>query len=248
MKNLSTLLAAALVLFLFSCSKDNSAPNANSAFLPKTYTEDIRSSVVGNSTTTYTLTYDGHSRVVTLTATPAPPSLNFVYTYPSNTTATLDMYDHGTLSIHENFWVNSASFLDTTFQYDNEGDTTTERYVYNGNNQLMQIIEYSYTSSGTTVTNVTDYTYDSQGNIISTLDMLGKAITYTYYTDLPNNFIMGPTFLPQPAYFLKKVALNDGGTMATTTHYYTFDSQKRLTTDSTSIEEFDFTGVKTYTY
>jgi YD repeat-containing protein len=248
MKNQSSLLLTASILFLYSCSKDNNPTNPNNASLPKTYTEDIRSSVVGNSVTTYNLTYDDHNRLVALAATPAPPSINFAYAYPSNNTVTMDLYEGGSLSIHEMLWINNSSFLDTTFQYDNTGDTSTEKYIYNGNGQLIQANEYNYSSSGTTLSNKTNYTYDNQGNAISSVDIQGNSNTYTYYSDLTNNFNLYQTFLPQPINFLKTQVLNSGGTTVSTTHYYTFDSQKRLIKDSTSIVEFDFTAIKTYTY
>src|ERR1700688_1238386 len=132
MKNSLLCLVLTVGFFLCSCKKDNSASNSNGSSQPKTYTEDVRSSIIGNSLTTYDLTYDANGRLTALAAIPSPPSINFVYAYPATNTVTMDLYEGGILNIHEIMWLNSSSYLDTTFQYDNTGDTTTEKYIYNG--------------------------------------------------------------------------------------------------------------------
>jgi hypothetical protein len=248
MKNSSAYLVLAALLFLASCTKNNNSSNSNSSSRPKTYTEDVRSTIIGNSLITYDLTYDANGRLTALTATPAPPSINFVYTYTSANTVTMDLYQGGILDIHEILWLNSSSYLDTTFQYDNTDDTTTEKYIYNGNNQLIQENIYDYSSSGVNLYSKTNYTYDNLGNIITSVDNLGNTISYSYYTNLPNNLNLGQTFLPQPINFIKTEILNASGTIETVNHYYTFDSNNRLIEDSTYTAEVDLIAIKSYTY
>jgi YD repeat-containing protein len=216
--------------------------------MPKTYTEDIRSSIVGNSITTYDLTYDANNRLTALTATPAPPVLNVMYAYPTAGTATLDLYQNGSLNIHELFWLNASSKLDSTYQFNNTGDTTTEKYIYNGSKQLIQQNSYDYSTSGTTLNNITTYTYDNSGNVASSEDNLGTMISYSYCTNLPYTLNLGQPFLPQALYFIKTAISYNSGSQETTNHYYTFDSNNRLIKDSASIVEYDAIAIKSYTY
>jgi len=246
MKNLSLYLVLAATIFSTSCTKDNNSSNSNSSSRPKTYTEDVRSSIIGNSLTTYDLTYDAKDRLTAIAAIPAPPSINFVYTYTSANTVTMDLYQGGILDIHEILWLNSSSYLDTTFQYDNTGDTTTEKYIYNGNKQVIQENIYDYSTSGTSLYSMTTYSYDNLGNVITSVDNLGNTISYSYYTNLPNNLNLGQTFLPQPINFIKTEILNANGTIETVNHYYTFDSNNRLIEDSTYTAEVDLIAIKSY--
>ena len=248
MKNEVPCLVLALTFFVCSCKKDNNSSNPNSSSQPKTYTEDIRSSIIGNSLTTYDLSYDASGRLRTLTAIPSPPSINFVYTYAADGTVTMDLYEGGALNILEKMWLNSSSYLDTTFQYDNTGDTTTEKYIYNGNMQLIQENTYDYTSSATSLYNTTSYTYDNLGNVTSSEDLLGNMISYSYYTNLPNTLKIGQSFLPQPVNFVKTEILNSNGSVETVNHYYTFDNSNRLIEDSTYTAEVDLIAIKSYTY
>jgi hypothetical protein len=58
------------------------------------------------------LTYDNSDRLTGLTS----PLLRLAYAYPTSKTFTLDLYEYGQLSIHEIAYINSASWLDSTFQ------------------------------------------------------------------------------------------------------------------------------------
>jgi hypothetical protein len=141
----------------------------------------------------------------------------------------------------------SSSYLDTTFQID-AGDTSTGKYIYNGNNQLIQSNIYVYSSSGISLYNSTNYTYDNLGNVLSTSNNQGRTESYSYYTDLPYTLKINLGFLPPPINFVKTEIVNSGGSVTTTTHYYTFDSQNRLTEDSTYAPEIDLTVIKSYKY
>lgn len=233
-------------LLFFSCKKDNSTNNNSSGARPKTYTEDITSSIIGNSSITYTLTYDGNGRLTSLTAAGNPPPLKFIYQYGTNS-FTMDLYDYGALSIHEEGKLNADSYLDSTFQYNDTNDTSTEKYIYNGNKQLVKVNEYSYTTAGGAILdNTTNYTYDSDGNIITESD-LNQTITYDYYTDLTIPFSFDRLFVPLPKNLPKTVTVNSGGSIESAVHTYTFNSQHRLLTDKIVASNGDI-YLKTYTY
>lgn len=248
MRNSKVQLVLAAMLILISCKKDNSAANSNNSSLPRTYTEDIRSSVIGNAYAVFDITYDANNRITALTATPSPPVYNFVYTYPAAGTVTLDFYQGGILNIHEILWLNASSNLDSTYQFDNTGDTTTEKYFYNGSSQLIKENSYIYSSSETTLDNITAYTYDNLGNVASANDYHGTSTSYTYYTDLPYTLTLSQSFTPRPLYFVKTAVTNYSGTEVTTNHYYTFDNSNRLIKDSASIVEYDAITIKSYSY
>jgi len=243
-----SLLATLIVISLFAaCKKNNDAP-AGSGSLPKTYTEDFRSSSYSTKVT-YNLTYDGNNRLISMTAIPEPAIVKFIYTYSSGKTFSMDLYNSNALSIHENFWLNSSSLLDSTFQYNDTNDSSTEKYVYNSNNQLLQIKNYNYSSTGSVPDYTTDYTYDNAGN--ATLESIsnGRSTSFTYYTDLPYTLNIGLNIIPQPKYFIKTATSTAGSSPITATHFYKFDSSNRLIQDSaTTTGAVDAIAIKTYTY
>ena len=242
-----SLLATLIVLSLFSaCKKDNDSP-ATTVSLPKTYTEDVRSSAY-NAKATFNLVYDGNNRLISMTAIPEPAIVKFIYNYTSANTLSLDLYNSNALSIHENFWLNSASRLDSTFQYNDEGDSTTEKYIYNSSGQLVKEKNSTYNSLGTNEDYTIDYTYDNGGNLTQEHNSRGSSVTYTYYTDLPYTLNIGLNFQPQPKYFIKTATSSASGSPQTATHFYSFDSSNRLIKDSASVTGVDAIAIKTYTY
>jgi hypothetical protein len=244
--NILTLLPLTGLCFLWSCKKDNDLPNSVS--YPKTYTEDVRSSVIGNSVTVYNLTYDDNDRLTSLTATPAPPVLSFLYQYPSSNQLTLDMYDHGNLSIHEIFWLNASSKVDSTFQFNDTGDSTSEKFIYDSNHLLVQQKEYNYYTAGAVLINSTSYSYDNLGNPVQSVDAQGNTTTFTYYSDLPYTLSIGQPYIPVSANFVKTQTVNSIGTTVTSTHYYSFDGNNRLIKDSASATGVDLIQIKSYSY
>jgi hypothetical protein len=243
-----TLLPAIIGILLFAaCKKDNNTPSTGSASLPKTYTEDIRSAGF-NSLTTYNLTYDGNNRITSMTAIPEPPIVKFVYKYPSNTSITMDLYNSNVLSIHEILWLNASGTLDSTFQYNDTNDSTTEKYIYNSGKQILQIKSYNYSSAGSELDHTSNYAYDNLGNAITVSNSDGTSTNYTYYTDLPNTLTMGQTFNPQSKYLIKTASSSSSGTPVTATHFYSFDGSNRLIKDSAVTTGVSAVFIKSYTY
>jgi len=244
-----TLLPAILLgFFLFTaCKKSNDTPSTDNASLPKTYTEDIRSTGF-NSLTTYNLTYDANNRITSMTAIPEPAIVKFVYKYSSNNSLTMDLYNSNILSIHEILWLNTSGTLDSTFQYNDTNDTTSEKYIYNAGKQLLQVKNYNYSSSGSELDHTTDYTYDNMGNALTESSSDGTSTSFTYYSDLPNTLTMGQSFVPQSKYLIKTASSSSGGTPLTATHFYSFDSSNRLTKDSAVTSGVSAILIKSYTY
>jgi YD repeat-containing protein len=245
MKKLTLLAGAILIICFYSCSKSNDTPSSSSS-LPKTYTEEVRSSVE-NVLVVYNLTYDNKNRLISMAATPEPSILKFTYQYPDDKTVFMDLYQSGQLNIHEIIWLNSFSFIDSTYQYNDTQDTTTEKYFYDGNHLLTLTNEYEYANSVSSLSGQTQYTYDNNGNVLTQTDNTGTT-SFTYYTDLPFNLTMGQPWLNTPKYFIKTTESNPSGTPLTTTHYYKFNSNNLLIQDSAYVSGADAIVIKSYTY
>ena len=243
-----TLIPAIIGFFLFtSCKKNNETPSAGTASLPKTYTEDIRTAGF-NSVTTYNLTYDGNNRITSMTAIPEPAIVKFIYKYSSNNSLTMDLYNSNVVTVHEILWLNTMGTLDSTFQYNDSNDSTTEKYIYNSGKQIQQIKTYNYSSAGSTLDHTSNYTYDNLGNAITVASSDGTATSYTYYTDLLNTVTMGHTFNPQSKYLIKTASSSSSGTLVTATHFYSFDNSNRVIKDSTVTSGVTAVLIKSYTY
>lgn len=246
MKPVSIALAAfATVLSFSSCKKESSVSN-NAAALPKTYTEDVTAPYLGHIVGTYNLAYDGNGRLISMISTSAAGN-KFIYQYNSDNTFTLDLYDSGQLSIHSIYWVNQAGFVDSNFQYNNTQDTSIEKYIYNGSNQLIQVKSFDYSTASGAVLNSSDqYTFDTNGNMIT--DVGTNATTHVeYYSDLPFTQPLGETYFPHGKNLPKTETVNSGGTITTATHTYTFDGSNRLTTEKV-VTDNGVIAIKTYTY
>ena len=225
---------ATFVVALSSCQKEpsNNTPPATSLKV-KTYTEDVKSSVLGNFAATYNLSYDGNDRLTTMVDA-ADPGDKFVFAYPSSSTFTMDLFNNNVFDLHVDYFLNSHSLIDSSFQYNNTNDTSTEKYVYNPAKQLIKLYEYDYYSTtGPSLWNITNYTYDGVGNMVKSEDT--DDYVYTYEYDNTKVYLM-PQVSPftgtsQKAGLIKKMTLTESSTVtATITYTYTFDSKDRVST------------------
>ena len=257
MKILSLISSSLLALSIFSsCSKEKSIDTTGGSDslnpggpvvqsdLVRTYTEDITSSVLGNSKTTYNLSYDANNRITALT--PITPGLKITYSYPNSTMVDLNYYDSGILDIQVRFWLNGHGLADSSFSVLAGGDTSTEKYIYNASFQLTEDITYDYSVlTGSEVFDIDHYTYDSKGNPISQVDNDGT-ITYTY-TSKPNPVSLGEFFFFQSPNLPATATEDDGSDTATATFIYAYDSSGRLSTTTKTTSDGTVV-VQTYTY
>lgn len=240
--------AFAGILFFFSCSKETSISNDTplSGAWPKTYTEDVTSSSLGHVVETFNLSYDGDHRMVSMVSA-SNPGNKFLYQYNGSSSYTMDLYLNNELNIHEKLWVNSLSFIDSTFQYNDTHDTLTEKYIYNSAKQLIQKNEYDYsTANGSVLSNTTHYTYDNNGNLIKESDDYSTT-QYDYYFDKPYSLNFSAAYFPLPKYFVKTETYDDGSDIVTLTHTYTFDGSNRLISDK-AVSSDGGIVIKSYTY
>ena len=238
MKTIKVVFALFITLLSFSCQKEiasdsSSSSGANSGsslFLVKTYTEDVTSSSIGHSVTTYNLTYDASGRLLSMVSASSSGD-KFVYRYNSNNTFTMDIYNSNVVSIHSVFFINSFSLVDSIFKYNDTKDTSTSKYLYNSSKQLVKQKEYDYTTArGAVLYNTYNYEYDSNGNAIKESDN-SSVKTYDYYSNLTNNLSLGLIYFSPNKNLLKTTTYTSGGQTETLNHTYTFNSNNRLSTE-----------------
>ncbi len=252
MKN-KLLASASILVLLASCQKPPDyglQPNNNSNRV-KSYTESI-TSPNGNLSHTYNISYDDGGRVTGMTSATSPGD-KFVYAYRSGNHYTMDIFNSGKLSIHEDFFLNAAFLPDSTMQYNDTKDTLTERYLYNVEHLLVTLKRYDYSkATGAVLFNTTTYNYDSNGNLIRSEDTDGETHTYEYYSNLtylppltagPINILSGRKFN-----LVKTHSVSSNGTfLGSATMTYTFDAKDRISTEKATLADGTVV-LKTYTY
>lgn len=252
LKKIKSLLFFASAMMLFTaCQKeidfdDTAVINPTVDFKVKTYTQAY-TSTTGSFSETYNLSYDANNRLVTRIDT-ADSSNKFVYTYNANNTYTMDLFLSGVLNIHVDFFLNNIPLIDSTSQYNNTGDTTLEKILYNSANQITQVKDYDYTmATGPLLYGTTDYTYDANGNVIQEADnSAGTVYTYQYSTEL-NTVDVGLIYESRNKNLTSRTTIVDGGTTVIANHTYTFDSYHRVTSETRQYDNGD-TVVNSYTY
>ena len=242
------IIVPALVLASFSSCKKDSSNNPATTNKLKMYIEDATNTPV-DAIDSFSLTYDGQNRVTSLYST----SIKTVYTYNSNNTFDVDLYINGVLNVHELVYVNSSSLADSTFQYDNTADTTTEGYVYSGG-LLAQLTSYNYSAvTGAQINTQDNYTFDNNGNVIKDIqsDGSGNVITITTYTYTGGilDYYIGPVYFPQDKNLPATQIQTDGsGNLISSVAYtYVFDSSNRVIKE-TDAENNGQSVVKTFIY
>jgi hypothetical protein len=158
----------------------------------------------------------------------------------------MDRFSSNQLLLHEDFYLNSFSLIDSTILYDENNDITmTEKYVYNSGKQLILQKEYVY-QDGSVLDNITEFEYGSDGTLVKQSDNY-SVITYDYY-DLENNLTSFTPFTFQSPKLVKTTTDIRGGVTTIVNHTYTFDNQKRLTSETITQPGTENTVINSYTY
>jgi YD repeat-containing protein len=250
MKIIPLLAVASVFCFLTACKKSGGSNSSSNSNRVKTYVEALHGTSF-DQTDTFNLSYDNNGRLISMISTTGQQKYSYAYT--GNTSFTLDLLENGEPSIHENFFVNSSLLVDSTFQYDNTQDTTTERYNYNGS-QLTTLLTYDYSNGVSSISTRDTYTYDNNGNGIKDVQddgfgTINTTTTFTY-TNKPTQVTTNPTYLPVASKDLpatQVVTDGSGNVQANVTYAYVFDSAGRVI-QVTSTDVSGIYSVKTYTY
>jgi hypothetical protein len=249
MKIITFLILPLFALVFFSCKKDNGTTTPLTSVKVKTYTED---NTFGGTHTvvTFNINYDSSDKIISMISA-SDTGYKFVYQYNSTTSFTMDIFYSNVLVNHDIFFINSSSFVDSSVQYYNTIDTSTEKYLYNASNQLVRQKEYDYTTAtGSVLWNTHNFTYDSNGNVISDADD-HSVITFEY-TAVVGSLSIDPLYV---LYYTKSHNLvqtstytSDDGTTEIGNYTYTFDSQNRLSTEKAVTVGTGDVLIITYTY
>jgi hypothetical protein len=239
---------ACALLFLASCKKNSGTNNNGNPNRLKWYIENYTSGST-HLVDSFSVSYDNSDRITGLTS----PLIKLVYGYANPKTNTLDIFEYGQPSLHENAFINGNALVDSSLQYDFSGDTTTQKYVYNGS-LLTRNITYDYSSTGSSISSQEDYTYDNNGNMIKDVTSDGhggvQTISTFTYTTHPVNVTINPAYFPQASKYLpdtQKQTDGGGSLIATVTYVYVFDGSGRLTKETDTASDGEVV-VKTYVY
>lgn len=246
MKITKTLLPLIVILVFTSCKKEKSSTdNPPISSKVKTYTEHIDYGGGYTDNVTLNITYDADGRIISATSASSSGD-RFEYKYAAGN-FTMDLYNSDVFSIHEVFFLNSKSLIDSTLQYNDTNDSTTEKYFYNNADQLITVKEYDYSkATGAILSNTTHYTYDNKGNVIKMTDDY-SVTTYDFYADLKNNLVFGTPYEQVNKNLVKTTISSSGGTSITSNHVYTFDASNRISTETITFDSGEV-ATRTYTY
>jgi hypothetical protein len=241
--------AMLLVTYLFASCKKNDSNTASDPNKLKMYIEDARNSSL-HAIDSFTVTYDNQNRVTGLIG----PDIKTTFAYPSANTFSLDLYNNNQLSIHETNYINSGiSLVDSTVQYDDANDSTTEGYIYNGKLPLRKSTYDYSTQTGPQIYMQEDYTYDNAGNMIKNIQSDGHGnvntiLTFTY-TDKALNYSIQPVYLPAGKYLPATQTETDGNDneIVSIVYTYEFDSSGRVTKEMDTADNGE-SVIKSYIY
>jgi hypothetical protein len=243
MKNRASLLTViAVILFSVSCSKDDSPGGNQGKNKIKTYTESVKSSILGDYSATFMLNYDQQDRIISMID--AQNSANrFEFSHGQSEFA-FDIFSSDTRVIHQDVFLKD-NLMDSTFQFNDEGDTTTEKYVY-ADNLLVKLKRYIYSESGPVLDEVSNYSYDQDKNLISETDGF-TTITYEYDGVVVTPVELFPVFFSPSFRLPSRETHSSGGEEVTVDHTYSFDDKQRLISDRAVISTGDEV-TKSFTY
>jgi hypothetical protein len=235
--------AITFIAWFSSCQKeitpstnDQRTSSSNSSFgRVKTYTEDVTASGQHLSNS-YNISYDDSGRVISLISMSSPGDKS-LYKYNTDNTFTMDIYASNKLSIHETFFINSFGLVDSTVQYNETNDTTTEKYLYNSAKQLIELDLYM----SSILDSKTSYEYDANGN--ATKETTAGFVTTTNYTNFENNLDVGENYF----YRNKNLPGKKTSDAYSSSFTYTFDSNNRLTVEKEEISNGDIV-IRKYAY
>jgi len=242
------LLHALAALCIFASCKKSSSNGSSTANKFKSYVEEVHAGGI-NQTDSFNLTYDNNARLTTM----ASSTQKFVYAYSGSSSITMDYYENGQLSIHEvGYFKNGV--LDSTFQYNDSQDTTTEGYVYSGSN-LASRTTYEYVSGHPVPDYVNNYSYDFSGLLLRDVQSSGGFTTnitnYTYSgSPYPYQMTTSPyAVVSQLKYLPAKQTLYDGqgNLTATITYSWVLDSGGRAIQETDTQDNGDYV-IKRYHY
>ena len=225
MKKYIYILAISTSFIFFSCKKDNTSATVNyNNGKVKSYTETMITPTY-SGTVICSFTYDAQNRISSISWT-TTPTQKFVFSYNSDSEIDLD-YLSSTFNSHQIYFLKN-SHVDSTYSYNDEHDTTSQKYIYSGSNLLKTLYLYHYSNGKPNLSSTTSYYYDDNGNMIRSESPYNKVETFEYYSDpvmpMPTIF---PVLSPVNKSLKKKyTVMIDNSIHDEESYTYTFDDKK----------------------
>jgi hypothetical protein len=212
----------------------------DTSFLVRRYTEKR-----GNNFQEYNFSYDSQDRLVSKISVSG--TSQFIYQYNTNNTFTVDFFNGSLLSTRELYYINNFNLVDSLVRIDyGTKDTTSEKYIYNVNKQLVQEKEYDIVNFHPVLTNNTTAEYDSNGNVTREYNTYGNIITYQY-TSFPYNLDIGLNYFSRNKNLIQ-TSTYTGSTNVVLKYSYNFDNYKRLISETVTDTNGNIIVIKTYGY
>lgn len=247
------LLIVLLCCGLISCQKDivDDLPDpAPGKVKLKTYIEDARNTPA-NILDTFDIVYDTQDRIVSVTG--RATGLRFLYSYqPTNYITDIKVVDH--LIIRDVSFLNAGGWTDSTFQTNDEKDSSATRLIYNLNHQVTEERLYVYTTETGSVPDGNNYyEYDANGNVVKYTEKTatGQTISVTSYTynSYQNTVFLTPPNHPLPYKNLPltKSIYYPGSDTESSAYEYTYDSNNNVISEKETGSDGSFV-IKKYIY
>jgi YD repeat-containing protein len=238
--------AGIVVVCTVSCKKDSNERNEQTRL--DSYTIDYTAQGVGNQVETFHVNYDAQGRITSVVST-TKPGHRFEYQYTGNDQFTRDKIEDEKVIEHNLYFINSqVSLIDSVYSYNIQKDTTSVKNFYNDNKQLVKQKQYlhSYLVKAPVWVNTVNYQYDLNGVLNKEADNYYES-SYVYDEELENTVQTEPFYIPVQKRLPSITFTTKRGVTTTIKHAYTFDSGKRVTSETATASNGSIT-VKTYTY
>ncbi|WP_207514305.1 hypothetical protein [Longitalea luteola] len=245
---MKTIAFSLVTLFVVTTScKKESTNNSNASHKLKSYTEDVLA-VGGRLVETYNVNYDAEGRPTSLVSVNRPGYYRMEYTYLDNGKFTFEKIEGDKVIMHNTYYLNSHSLVDSTFQYNQLNDTISFKYLYDEENRLVRKKEYihSYLISKPVLANTINYHYDLQGLLTRVTETYAE-ITYRYDSVHINTVQLEPAYFPFQEKLPTHTYTTRHGRTIETQHTYQYDGQRRLIQERAAGSDGRVT-LKTYTY
>jgi hypothetical protein len=243
---ISSLYILLLIAVVSSCKKETTGhSNANQKIT--SYTEDFTAPGVGHVVETYNVSYDGQGRITSIESA-TKKGHRMVYLYSGNDRFTYDKYEDDKVTLHNDYFINAElGLIDSTYQYNIQRDTSSAKYLYNSDKKLIKQKQYIHNYLLPPVWyNTVAYQYDINGTLTKESDNYYET-SYGYDDEVENTVKLEPFYFPVQGRLPSHTFTTRFGTTITIVHTYTFDSNKRISSEKASSSDGRVT-VTTYTY
>lgn len=243
---ISALYILLLIVVVSACNKETTGRN-NANQKITSYTEDFTAPGVGHVVETFNVSYDGQGRITSIGST-TKKGHRMVYQYTGNNRFTFDKYEDDKVTVHNDYFINEAlGLIDSTYQYNNQHDTSSVKYLYDSDKKPVKEKQYIHSFLMPPVWyNTVTYQYDLKGTLTKEADNYYET-SYGYDDDIENTVKLAPFYFPVQAHLPTQTFTTRWGVTITTQHTYTFDSNKRISSEKAASSDGRVT-ITTYTY